>query len=361
MAGNLLDPADSGPASLPILDFCDQVAANADTYSHYGVLKIEHNKRTSGVGHEFLVVTVVATQIDGNPQTQVCLERGRGRADRWWHPLSSLGPAKDQISRWPLKGTDAKTQTSLRKSRKGVKGSENGSIDDQDLWQISSLRVPNITTFKIRDLCLILRVITNMAPQYDVKDYQSYWFCVAVMELARMALPGLSQESGRDAGRAGKWGEKGIAILDLARAKRNLQELTSKEEQESSNVEALNDAFRKASTVTSSKVLQEANSNAVRNIVAICQENQQAQKRGDEKVLRDALSHARHEAAWEVGVEAMSPISRAFARASRDIDVKSISSKKRWDDRSWVIGSEWRPGSSRDSRTTEKKRAIDFK
>lgn len=299
--------------------------------------------------------------MDGHPQTKVCVERGRGRADRWWHPLSSLGPAKDQISRWPLKGTDAKTKTSLRKSIKGLQGSDDGSIDDEDLWQISSLRVPNITTFTIRDLCLILRVITNMAPQYDVKDYQCYWFCLAVMALARMALPGLFQESGRDAARAGKWGEKGITILDLERARRNLEELTNREEQESSNVEVVNAAFRKASAVTSSKVLQDANSNAVQKVVATSQEHQKAQKRGDEKVLRDALSHARHEAAWEAGVEAMSPISRAFARASRDIEVDSISSQKRWDDRSWVMGSEWRPGSSRDSRTTEKRMAIDFK
>lgn len=352
MTSNLLDPSDNGPTTMPILDFCNQVKANADIYSHYSLIKLEHYKRKRGVEHEFLVISIIDTKVDGSNPIQVCVERGRGPADRWWHPFSSLGPAKDQISRWPPKDRDGKTKADMDmfKTGRANKLSADRWVHHEEFWLISSLRVTSLSTFAIRDFCLILRVVTNIAPQYNVKNYQCYWFCHAVLALSRKALPGLLGASGPEAARAGKWGDHKITILALERAEKDLHELTKKEEEEESNLEVV--------TTSSPEVLREDKSDTVGRIVAISRSHQHETKNGDEKAVRGALTRARQEAAWEAGVEAMSPISRAFSKASRDFEEDSISPKGRWDDGSWVVGSQWRPTSSGDTSGRPKSVAL---
>lgn len=250
----------------------------------------------------------------------------------------------------------------MDKTGKANKLSADRLVNHEELWLISSLRVTGLTTFAIRDLCLILRVVTNIAPQYNVKNYQCYWFCHAVLALSRKALPGLLPAPGPGAARAGKWGDHKITILALEAAEKDLEKLTKEEKEEESNLEAITETFRKAVTASSPEVLQEVlredSRKAVGSIVAFSRSHQHETRSGDEKAVREALTRARQEAAWEARVEAMSPVSKAFSKASRDIEEESISPKGRWDDGSWGVGSGWRPTSSSETSGRPKSVAL---
>ncbi|KIO17967.1 hypothetical protein M407DRAFT_246603 [Tulasnella calospora MUT 4182] len=56
----------------------------------------------------------------------------------------------------------------------------------------------------------------------------------------------------------------------------------------------------------------------------------------------------------------MSPISKAFAKSSRNGEVEARPTKRGWNDRSWVMGPEWRPSSS-NTPTPPKTMAFDSK
>lgn len=227
--------------------------------------------------------------LNGDMIRQLCVERSRGQAEHQWH---------DQISRW---------HTKKRRFSKGLYGGIWGdnTSSDKDLLEISILRrqVP----FPLRDLCLILQLASSSASQYNVNRYQCSWFCCTILKLLEEELDMISIQEGRDFHRGSTY--RNIVLHEV--------ELRSAEEKDSHDTIAKvfeaamanNRETREGSELNIGRSAVEALFSAhsdrhTRNTQAAKGALHIIAKRVEEEVSRNAA------------IEQMSPVNRAFARAT---------------------------------------------